>query len=157
MARTGLTGWQCGEQIVAKSENLLERTRLFKDTRIGRDPRHGAQRQWRQAELRVSQDNLVEPWFANKVARGIGSKSVDQHIDVRQDHRFRPAASRSSISCNAAVSWRSTPGISPPVALLTGGRTRFGPAAGVRSARTRRSPSWIKAVRERPSASAFRL
>ena len=65
MARTRAYGlaMRLSEQIVAKSENLLDRTGLFKDARIARDPRHGAQRQRGQAELRVSQDDPMEPWL----------------------------------------------------------------------------------------------
>ncbi len=144
------------EQIVAERENLLDRAGLSEYARIGRNPCDRAQRQRRHSKAPVPKDDGVEPGFADGVARRIGSKGVDQHIDVRQDHRRRPAASRSSISSNAAESSRLTPGLNPPVAELTGGRTRLVRAAGARSARTRRRPSSIRAVSERPSASAFR-
>lgn len=159
VTRTGAhrLAMRLSEQIVAERENLLDRAGLSEYARIGRNPRHRAQRQGRHAKAPVPKDDPVEPAFADRVARRIGAKRVDQHIDVRQDHGRRPAASRSSISSSAAESSRLTPGLSPPVAELTGGGTRLVRAAGARSARTRRRPSSIRAVSERPSASALRL
>ena len=84
------------------------------------------------------------------MAVGIGSKRIDQHVGIRKGQRSRPAAPRSSSSCNAAESSRSIPGIRPPFAELTGGRARFLRAAGPASSRTLRKPSSIRAVNERP-------
>src|SRR5712691_213400 len=52
---------------------------------------------------------------------------------------------------------RSIPGISPPAALLTRGRTRFFLAAFLGSVTTIRNPSSIRDVSVRPSAAALRL
>ena len=145
------------EQTIAKSESLADGTWLPEDARIGCNARHRAQRQRRNPELDVAQNDPVEPRLADRMAARIGSKRVNQHVDIRKDHWSRPAASRSSSSCNAAELSRSIPGISPPLAELTGGRTGFLRAAGPSSPRTLRKPSSIRAVSERPSASAFFL
>jgi hypothetical protein len=145
------------EQVIAKSESLGHGTRLPEDARIRYDARQRAQRQRRNSEVGVPQNDAVEPRLADRMAAGVGSKCVDQYVDIRKDHRNRPAAPRSSSSCNAAESSRSIPGMRPPLAELTGGRTGFFPAARAGSSRTLRKPSSISAVSERPCASAFLL
>ena len=67
------------------------------------------------------------------------------------------ASRKSSRSCNAALSSRSIPGIRPPLAELTGGRTRGAPRTPEVSLTTRRSPSSMRAVSEHPWAAALRL
>ena len=145
------------EQTIAKSESLADGTWLPEDARIGCNARHRAQRQRRNPKLGVPQNDPVEPRLADRIAARIGSKRVDQHVDVRKGHWSRPAASRSSSSCNAAESSRSIPGVRPPLAELTGGRTRFLRAASPSSPRTLRKPSSMRAVSDRRSARACRL
>ncbi len=103
------------EQTIAKCESLADGTWLPEDARIGCNARHRAQRQRRNPELGVPQNDPVEPRLADRMAAEIGSKRVNQHVDVRKGHWSRPAASRSSNSCNAAKSSRSIPGIRPPL------------------------------------------
>lgn len=85
-------------ETVAKSERFLDRARLPEDPRIGDNSRDRAQRERGDAELRIVAGDLLKPGLADVVMGRIFSKRVNQHIDVRQDHLNRPAASRSSIS-----------------------------------------------------------
>jgi hypothetical protein len=69
--------------------------------------------------------------------RSVLAEGVDEDVDVGQDHskRFmRSIYSMSSSSWIAEKLVRSTPGLNPPVALLTGNTTRLR-FAGLRSFR----------------------
>jgi hypothetical protein len=127
-----------------------------KDPRIGRDSRHSAQNKRRQAEANFAHNDAFEPRPAQCMARRVSAEGVNQYVDVGQDHRSRCAVSTSSMACSEALSSRSMPGIRPPCARLTGGKTRCVTAEG-RSFTTRRRPSSMRAVNERPSANALRL
>ena len=74
------------EQTIAKSESLADGTWLPEDARIGCNARHRAQRQRRNPKLGVPQNDPVEPRLADRMAARIGSKRVDQHVDVRKGH-----------------------------------------------------------------------
>ena len=146
------------EEVVAVGEGFSEGARLTEGPwLLCRDPDDRAQRQRRYAKSRVSTDHIVEPGFANRMMRGIAAERVNQHVHVWQDHRSRFTYSRSSSSCSAAELFRSIPGRNPPVAVLTGGRTRLALGADDCSSTTRRNPSSRSEVRDRPSCAAFRL
>ena len=72
------------EQTIAKCESLADGTWLPEDARIGCNARHRAQRQRRNPELGVPQNDPVEPRLADRMAARIGSKRVNQHVDVQE-------------------------------------------------------------------------
>jgi hypothetical protein len=77
------------QQIIAEGKDLVGRTRLFENPRIGGNPRDGAQGQRRHSELRVADDDRVEPPFAGQVMSRIFAECVNQYIDIGQDHLSR--------------------------------------------------------------------
>ena len=145
------------QQIIAKGENTLDWTGMKVGARIGRNPHHRAQHQRGKAEPGLVANNAVEPRLAYRVARRVRTECMDQYVDVGEDQGNRRTYARSSISCKADESSMSTPGSKPPVAVQTGGSTRSAGSAVRLSLTTRRKPSSISAVSERPSAAALRL
>jgi hypothetical protein len=79
------------QEVVAISEDFVDRTWLLEDARIGRDPSNSAWGERRHSELRIPRNDPVEPRSANSVLSAILAEGVDQCIDVSQDHLSRPA------------------------------------------------------------------
>jgi len=145
------------QQVLAKAKRVIEGTRLPVYARICRNANKCAQSKRRHAKARFACDHGIKPGFANGMMRSVPAKCVNKDVHVWQDHRSRRINSISSISCRPAESLRSMPGIRPPVAVLTRGIVRLTLVAEPRSSRTRRNPSSISDVNERPSTAALRL
>src|ERR1700730_1831616 len=148
------------DQAFTKRKSLVDRARHPVRARIGSDANHCAQHQWRNAEPGIARDRAPKPGPRESMWRNVVREGVDQDVDVRQNHlkRFmRSTYSRSSISCNAEKSMRSIPSIGPPVALLTGGITRFIFSDFLLLFTRSLRPSSISDVSVRPSAAALRL
>ena len=92
----------------------------------------------------------IQPTSAYFVVGGIGAKSVDKNVDVREYHGLPMTSSKSQDRL------RSTPGKTPPVALDTGKWTRFD-EPGLRSARISAKPSSMRDVSVLPSSNALFL
>src|SRR5580704_13407474 len=148
LARLDDLAMRLSKQVVTESERLVERTRHAEHARIGGDPDNGAQHRGREAEASVARYDIDQPGAADRVLWRVLAKGIDEDVDVRQDHLFRPvrgAYAWSSISCRPDRSFRSIPGIRPPRALLTRGMPRSGRCfAG--PATTRRKPSSMSEV-----------
>jgi len=148
------------EKIFAEPERFVDRARHPESARVGGDPHQRAQHQRRYSETRITRYHCGQPGAADPVLRNVPAKGVNQDIHIGQDHlRFliRRMYSKSSISWIFDRSVSSTPGIGPPVALLTRGRTRLALVCFCFSVKIDRSPSSIRDVRVRPSAAALRL
>jgi hypothetical protein len=145
------------EQVVAKTEDLFDRAGMREHSGIGGYPNYRAQHRRRNTEPGIASHNPIEPRLTNLMIGRILAERMNEHVDIGQNHRSGRASSRSSISCKAAESLTSTPGIKPPVATLTRGKLRTADFSCGSSLTTRRRPSSIMAVRESPSAAALSL
>jgi hypothetical protein len=132
----------------AKSYNFPGAARAGENPRMSCNPDDSAQDLWRNAVARVTINNSVQPISAKIVIAGIRSKSMNDYVDIGQDHR---SSIRSSRSLDRL---RSTPGNVPPVDLETGNRTRVRRRVLV-SARTVLKPSSNSEVSVRPCSAAF--
>src|SRR5271154_2002628 len=137
------------EKIVAIAERLLQRTGLDEGAGIGRYANDSAQRQRRNAETGFAKHDPIEPSLAERMERRVFAKSVNEDIHVGQDQKNRRTYSRSSDSRETGSS-RSIPGIRPPFAALTRGTILAEDRVARLSSTTRRKPSSIKAVSDRP-------
>jgi hypothetical protein len=148
------------KEIIAKPERFRRSARGQIDARVGSDPNHGAEGKWGQTESSIAGQNRHQPRTANRVPRRIRPKSINQGIYVRQDHSkgfMRSTYSRSSASSSEDEASKSTPGITPPLASLTGGSLCVDGLGRLFPTITRLRPSSISAVSVRPSAAALRL
>jgi hypothetical protein len=134
----------------AKSDDFAETVGLGENSGVGCNPDDPAQDLRRDPVARVTVDDFVQPTATEIVVAGIRSESVNEYIDIREDHRSSIRSSRS------LDRFRSTPGSVPPDALEIGNRTRVR-LSGFGSASTVFKPSSTNEVRVRPSSAAFFL
>ena len=152
MLRSGLdeNTMRLGHNCFAKSDHLVESAGLGENSVVGCNANDPAQDLGRNAVARVTVDNSVQPTSTKIVVTGIGSKRVNENIDIRKDHRSSIRPSRS------LDRFRSMPGSVPPEALEIGNRTRAR-LAGFDSTSTVFKPSSTNEVRVRPCSAAFFL
>src|SRR4051812_44582409 len=89
-------------------QGVFDCTRWGEDCRMGDDPHEPAQYQFGDAIRSISVDNVFKPLAHGRMVGRVRAMSVDENIDVDQDHRCR-----SIIFNSAALSSRSTPGRGP--------------------------------------------
>ena len=134
----------------AKSDDFSETARPGKNSRMGCNPDDTAHYLRRDAVTRVTVDNFIKPISTRIVVLGVRAESMNENVDIREDHRFSMRSSRSPDRL------RSTPGSAPPEALEIGNRTRVR-RRDLDSASTVFKPSSTREVRVRPCSAAFFL
>jgi hypothetical protein len=114
------------ENIRAKAERLVKGTRRLIEPRAGRNPHDCAQNEARYSKRRAAIEGVVKPSPTLCMTGRIGSKRLDEHIDVGEiqfserlycDLR-RSWRSMSSCSSTSRNLGKSTPLAGPPVARL---------------------------------------
>lgn len=142
---------------VAKREGFVERGRLRADPRVGRNSNKGAECERRNAVAASIKHHTFEPRLTDAVLGRIWPERVDQDIDVGEDQEERRSDAISSNSSRRFKSSQLSPGVRPPLAELTGSGVRSSGGEGERSLTTRRRPSSMRDVSERPSEAALCL
>ncbi len=135
------------KECLTKPEHFIQTAGHRKNPGVGGNTDDTAQDLWRHSVAGVSIDHAVEPVPAGLMIGGIGSKGVDENVDVRKHHGAFMISSRS------VDRFRSTPGRTPPVALDTGNSTRFR-RFGLEWVIMSAKPSSTSDVRVRPSSAA---
>ena len=134
----------------AESDDFGESARAGENLGMSCHPDDAAQHLRRGTVPRVAVDDSVQPISTKIVVARVGSESMNEDVDIRENHG-------SSIrSCRSLDRFRSTPGNVPPDALEIGSCTRVRLAA-LDSASMVFKPSSISEVRVRPCSAAFFL
>jgi len=133
-------------------QQFVDITGLRKNPRMTADPYDGGQDLRGYSVGSGTIDDLLKPPPVVAVILGVGTEGVDQNVDVSEDQPMLSIRSRS-----AAESLRSTPGITPPRARLTGSFTRASESTGLGRRIASLRPCSISAVSVVPRRSASRF
>jgi len=125
-----------------KRRHVLQAAGLGKDPGMRRDSNHSRQNLGGHPVRHFARDHVVKPAVAQAMVNAVGAKRVQQHVNVGKNQRRLSITSK-----RAEVSFKSTPGSTPPRARETGRTTRFREDLVRDCARTNRKPCSISAVR----------
>jgi hypothetical protein len=119
---------------------------------MSRKPDHTSKDLRRHPVRHLPLDDPFQPGSIRGMVFSIGTERVKQHVHIRQD-QWRP----SIMSSRAELSFRSTPGRTPPPISETGSFTGSRWTCVRACARTNLSPCSMRAVTVSPRCSASRL